>query len=173
MPDNSDNERHGPYHDLVEWLATLDVPSRFPVPQVVLSAARIFREHNLLHSPADRSTISCDKLICEYLHMYTEHDESHYWISLVLETWHPVANSDIPPPRWIREGIAECITLVKPAWEVVPLFSALAFHESDNFAKRAAILHWTARYERALFNCSILALPKVYWQDEDGLLVVY
>ena len=98
-PDNSDNECHDPHHDLVEWLATLDVPSRFPVPQVVsiqahhccttmmfdlptillptavyqvLSAARIFREHDLLHSPADRSTISHDKLICEYLHMYTE-----------------------------------------------------------------------------------------------------
>ena len=38
----------------------------------VLSAARIFREHDLLHSPADCSTISHDKLICKYLHMYTE-----------------------------------------------------------------------------------------------------
>jgi len=53
----------------------------------------------------------------------------------VLETWNPVSDLDIPPPRWIPEGIAEHVTLVKPAWEVVPLFAALAFYESDNFAK--------------------------------------
>ena len=61
-------------------------------------------------------------------------DYFHTTLLVVLETWHPVADSDIPP-RWIREGVAEHITLVKPAWEVVLLFSALAFHESDNFAK--------------------------------------
>ena len=40
LMNDSCNERNCPYHNLIKWLATLDQPSRFPVPQVVSTRRR-------------------------------------------------------------------------------------------------------------------------------------
>ena len=46
-------------------------PHHLTIGYQVLSAARIFREHDLLHNQVDHSTVPCNKLICEYLHLHT------------------------------------------------------------------------------------------------------
>ncbi|KAI6024526.1 hypothetical protein EDC04DRAFT_2606427 [Pisolithus marmoratus] len=79
----------------------------------------------------------------------------HYWISH--------AQRDLGHPT----------TTFVSIWQLVPLFMALAYHEMDNYANHAAILHWTAAFEPCLFYWGLMLTPQGYYVDDDGHFIVY
>ncbi|KAI6011171.1 hypothetical protein EDC04DRAFT_2905612 [Pisolithus marmoratus] len=50
---------------------------------------------------------------------------------------------------------------------------ALAFCESDNYAKHAAILWWTAAFEPQLFYRGLAIIHQAYYTDDEGIFMVY
>ncbi|KAI6004869.1 hypothetical protein EDD15DRAFT_2359762 [Pisolithus albus] len=178
--------------DFTDWLDTLDETSQLVVPPVVLSAVSIFQE-NEVSNPTDPRTVPRDMLLCERVHLSPQDPHGfHYWISrarvserrhlesrfsvsppVVLETWHPVSDADAPPPTWLQRTPGHPTTALVSVWHLVPLFAALAYHEMDNYANRAAILRWTAAFEPRLFYWGLMLIPRGYYVNDDGHFVVY
>ncbi|KAI5980859.1 hypothetical protein EDD15DRAFT_2204872 [Pisolithus albus] len=141
--------------DFTDWLDTLDETSQLVVPPVVLSAVSIFQE-NEVSNPTDPRTVPRDMLLLRG-------DTSS----------HDSRDADAPPPTWLRRTPGHPTTALVSVWHLVPLFAALAYHEMDNYANRAAILRWTAAFEPRLFYWGLMLIPRGYYVNDDGHFVTW
>ncbi|KIK12534.1 hypothetical protein PISMIDRAFT_18678 [Pisolithus microcarpus 441] len=155
------------WEELTDWLDMLVETSQLAVPPVVLSAASVFWTDEV-SNPTNPRTIPQNMFLCESVHLFPQDLHGfHYWISrmLVSERRHLDSRLLVAPGHITRSFV--CI------WSVVPLFTAVAFHEMDNYPNRAAILRWTAAFEPYLFYWGLLLIPPGYYIDDDGDFVVF
>ncbi|KAI6043309.1 hypothetical protein EDC04DRAFT_2890946 [Pisolithus marmoratus] len=154
------------WKEFTEWLNMLDETSQLLVPPMVLSAASVFQEIEVFHQ-IDLSAIPQNVLICKSMHLFPQDPCGfHYWIShalvserqgleshllvslpVVMQTWHPLSDGDAPQLSWLQHIPGHLITTFAYICQLIALFTALAFHESDNYAKCAVILWWTTSFE--------------------------
>ena len=132
----------------------------------VLSAARIFREYDLLHNPADHSTIPCDKLICKFLHLYTlvsslSYSQTHvvteestaWWIPL-LDYMHVSQQGMRRPRELFSHKSTSCIGNMEPCCWFRHLTSSLDW-------RRHCWMHYIG--QTSLGNCSAVLSSHIPW----------
>ncbi|KAI6026893.1 hypothetical protein BKA83DRAFT_4124461 [Pisolithus microcarpus] len=162
--------------DIVKLLVAYRL-ARKPGVQV-LSAASIFRE-NEVSNPTDPRTIPRNMLLCTNSFncpripmVFTTGFHVHGLVRGNTLS-HASHNADAPPPTWLQRVPGHPTTTFVSIWQLVPLFTALAFHEMDNYADHAAILCWTTAFEPRLFYWGLTLIPRGYYIDDDGGFVVY
>ncbi|KAH7917454.1 hypothetical protein BV22DRAFT_1124026 [Leucogyrophana mollusca] len=161
--------------EFCDWLDSLDDISELPIPRSIRDAHVIFESTG--HPFGRLRAIGKDTLLCQSVRIYEQCSQRHLWITralvselrdeldvqylvsppVVAATWES-RDAVFPIPSWLHYTQGRVIYEVRKTWDIIPLYTVLAF-DRENAAKKLAIFKWCSGVEHDLHVWGLHAAP--------------